>query len=301
MVPEMEESVNILFGNIRGIIPLSRNKTKLNYLTDICQVHSNDILILTESHLSEKVKDCEIKINDYDIHRCDRNGRSHGGVLVYTRSKLKATNILEYNSNQCEMIIVWVKSLKTLIVNIYRPPNSGDPESFYQCLEAAQEQINKFGKTCEQYIVCGDFNFPHIEWPYGNLPNRDTTRDKEKKQATLLLDFMDINSFSNIITSPTRQRNIIDLMMVNNSDRFNVSDTIVNKVISDHNIMSIDMKAKYNMNQSYVKCNPYINSIFEYDIEIGDDSDEWSQFYNDILDEAMSWDNIADDDPNSQI
>ena len=69
-------------------------------------------------------------------------------------------------------------------------------------------------------IICGDFNFPHIEWASGHMSNTDTTKDKDKKQAALLLDFMDINSFNNIINSPTRLKNIIDLMFVNNGDRF---------------------------------------------------------------------------------
>ena len=41
------------------------------------------------------------------------------------------------------------------------------------------------------------------------MKNRETTKDKEGKQAANLLDFMEINSFSNIINTPTRIDNII--------------------------------------------------------------------------------------------
>ena len=41
------------------------------------------------------------------------------------------------------------------------------------------------------------------------------------------------------------------------------------------------------MNQSIEKCSPYINSIFEYDTEISNYSEDWKNFYNEIVDGAM--------------
>ena len=47
------------------------------------------IIVLTESHLSGDIKDCKIRMEGFDIHRCDRVSRSHGGVLVYTHMDIK--------------------------------------------------------------------------------------------------------------------------------------------------------------------------------------------------------------------
>ena len=82
-----------------------------------------------------------------------------------------------------------------MCICIYRPPNSGDSNSFQDCLDIIQDQINIYGKSCQQFTICGDFNFPQIKWPEGYMKNRETTNDKEGKQAAHLLDFMEINSF----------------------------------------------------------------------------------------------------------
>ena len=211
MVHELEETVeSFLFGNIRGIMPLNNNKVKLNFLSDCASINNNLIVALTESHLSCNIKDCEVKFGDHDIHRCDRESNNHGGVIIFSKKNSKTTKILEWRNEQCEVVGVFIKSVKTLFFCVYRPPNSGSYDTFSECIDMIQNSINEYGGQCDQYIVCGDFNFPYINWPSGFLKNRVNTKDKDRKQAALLLDFMDINSFSNVISSPTRNDNIIE-------------------------------------------------------------------------------------------
>ena len=78
-----------------------------------------NILALTESHLSEEIMDCEIKINGFDLHRADRTWTSHGGVIIYTKSELKAIKLCEWKNAQCEFIAVLVKDIKCLILCLY--------------------------------------------------------------------------------------------------------------------------------------------------------------------------------------
>ena len=110
-------------GNICGLYPKT-NKTKTNYLYDTASSENAKIIVLTESHLSSDVKDCEIQMDGFDVHRCDRAIRSHGGVVVYTHKDVKGDKILEISNSQCELIAVLVKKLKCLILGLYRPPQS---------------------------------------------------------------------------------------------------------------------------------------------------------------------------------
>ena len=73
-------------------------------------------MALTESHLSDDIKDCEIKIKGYDIHRADRERTSHGGVIIYTKTELKAIKIGEWKNSQCEVLAVAIKEIKCLII-----------------------------------------------------------------------------------------------------------------------------------------------------------------------------------------
>ena len=107
----------------------------MNFLTDLSVINNSQTITMTESHLSDQIKDCEINIPGFDVHRSDRCDRSNGGVVIYTKSEVKATQILEWNNEQCESVGIWSKVLKTLLICVYHPPNSGNNESFSQCLD----------------------------------------------------------------------------------------------------------------------------------------------------------------------
>ena len=95
MVPEVEgPPINLLFGNIRGLMPLCRKRSKIEFLSDIASISNNKMIILSESHLSDKIKDCEISIDNYVSHRCDRKDGTHGGVIIYTAKDIKATKVI---------------------------------------------------------------------------------------------------------------------------------------------------------------------------------------------------------------
>ena len=55
----------IVTGNIYGLYN-SRNKHKLGMLSDIASERNASVLLLTETHLIEEVRDVEIQINGFD-------------------------------------------------------------------------------------------------------------------------------------------------------------------------------------------------------------------------------------------
>ena len=54
---------------------------KIKLLKDLVIEKNCFIVCLTESHLSDEIKECEVKILGYDIHRSDRVRTSHGAML----------------------------------------------------------------------------------------------------------------------------------------------------------------------------------------------------------------------------
>ena len=74
--------------NIRGLkvahINCSGLFGKLTEITLILQETKTDILGITETHLSDKIKDEEIRIDGYNVQqRLDRSNQQGRGCLIY--------------------------------------------------------------------------------------------------------------------------------------------------------------------------------------------------------------------------
>ncbi len=84
------------------------------------------MIAVTESHLSDDILDAEVtrEIPGYDILRCDRLDRSHGGVAAYIRSDLSGDIIEKFSNGACEFLLVKIHKLKHLCAIIYRPPDA---------------------------------------------------------------------------------------------------------------------------------------------------------------------------------
>ena len=92
----------------------------------------------------------------------------------------------------------------------------------------------------------GDFNF--LRWPSKRIYSREEEpehKDKEKEQAKLLLEWAEHNFMEQVITSPTRKGNILDLVFTNSSNLVNNYTTIVNIAFSDHNILKLNLNYSY--------------------------------------------------------
>ena len=69
--PANNKPCTIISANIQGLY--NRNgRYKLKMLSEISSEENACIIVLTESHLKEEVKDAEIKITIYDHFRSDR-------------------------------------------------------------------------------------------------------------------------------------------------------------------------------------------------------------------------------------
>ena len=82
-------------------------------------------------------------------------------------------------------------------------------------------------------IILGDINLPGIDW--NNLTIRGSDH---KKSAQLLLTFMSDNLLSQFVDKPTRNNNILDLFLCNNSN-LPLHTTTEDTKLSDHKLITV--------------------------------------------------------------
>lgn len=116
----LHDHLNIMHVNIQSLLP------KLDILEAEMQYY--DIVVLTETWLSQNTKNPDISISNFDPpYRKDREGRPGGGVAIYIKSGIalhKQNNLVE-NNIEALCIEVSLRGHKFLLGGFYRPPNSG--------------------------------------------------------------------------------------------------------------------------------------------------------------------------------
>ena len=147
-----------------------------------------------------------------------------------------------------------------------------------------------------QIVFCGDMNFPFINWPEGNYIGRGSSKEKEKIQANIFLNFAENNGLYNIIQEPTRNNTVLDLFMVSSVEMFQLQNTIMNKKLSDHNLISISYDFNMKCADIDKRSNFYSRKIYEYEIDT--ESSQWCQFYDKLCEvsddtlDSLSYDDL---------
>lgn len=132
-----------------------------------------DLVICTETHVTDDILDSEISIPGFDILRCNSNSRRSAGVVVYTRIGLKVNTVGVYvQSNDCVIVFdVHNSSCRGRWYCLYHSPNSPH-SSFLDWFENIFEDNNVNGMVTH---VTGDFNINmHSNNQYPTYKNRLT-------------------------------------------------------------------------------------------------------------------------------
>ena len=90
---------------------------------------------------------------------------------------------------------------------VYRPPGFGSDAINYMSLLVAC--ISKYSNDKYTNILLGDFNLPDVDWATNCGPKHDV--------YAMFLTFMLENSYSQIVHFPTRDANILDLILTNDT------------------------------------------------------------------------------------
>ena len=127
---EYDSYSSCLLLNVQSINPSARSACswKVQYLEDTVEQKSVTICIpfiaITESWLKPYVQDAQVSIEDYNLHRCDRDTRVGGGVLLYTHRDLHITNTEVLDKDSCQLLMCTSEPSKIIVCVLNRPPSA---------------------------------------------------------------------------------------------------------------------------------------------------------------------------------
>ena len=128
--------------------------------------------------------------------------------------------------------------------------------------------------------MLGDFNFPFLKWTSKNnddFINDETIINDEKLQAKKLLKFAEDFFLEQYVKRATRNGNILDLVFTNNHELIRDYNIIINKKLSDHYIIKIDLAYKMESSTKRKKVNHCSTKIPEYDL-LNASEEQWLRF-----------------------
>ena len=156
----------------------------------------------------------------------------YGGVLFTYLNNFCCTEIDV--STPCEAIACKIdlsRNGRLIILTAYRPPNS-DREYMHNLCQFIEEIHNKY--IDDVMWITGDFNLSNIDW---NL-NSVTSNTYPLDICNMLIDVLSIGGFSQLVTTPTRGHNILDLFATNRPTLIEHLNVISG--VSDHEIIKVE-------------------------------------------------------------
>ena len=220
--------------NIAGL-STHRFKGKTKLLSEVAQNDNAIIISLTESHLTEDIREAEIHIPKYTHFRTDRsNHRKKGGVVTYVLNNFITEVLFSESNSYTEAHVLYIRQIETIFINMYRPP-ACPTNKFVDILTKIESVLDVLPTPTPTIVLSGDLNFPTITWDaesvYGGAAHM-------RHQAEELLRLAEDHCLTQIINEPTQGGNILDIVLTNNEDFFQ-NFTVHPTHLSDHNIVTI--------------------------------------------------------------
>ena len=239
---------------------------------------------LTETHLNSEILDAEINIPGYTPYRCDRIGRSHGGVCTFVRNDLVVTVLLKDSNSYCDTLVLKIHQMDLIMINFYRPPKCPS-NLFLQSLHKIKQTLHDFEhhtKKTHDVVLTTDCNFPEIQWAqktgHYKVSQSENRSGEESIQIKDFLKFADEFFLYQIVDTPTRRNNILDLVFTNSDDLINNYSVVCNERLSDHSVIQMKLNSATNVDiTSHKKKSFYTTKLSEYDFHSASD-EIWMRF-----------------------
>ena len=140
-----------------------RSEDKSREFSMFVREHNPDIILGTESWLSDDISDAEVFPKNYVTYRKDRSDRIGGGVFICVRDSIVSYKEDWNSDGKCEA--VWCrlvdKNQKTYLVGCFYDAPS-------DCLSSLSEFLTVLDHRAQLHnsrvLVGGDFNLPDINW-----------------------------------------------------------------------------------------------------------------------------------------
>ena len=134
---------------------------KTHELSIAVEIYKALILCITETHLSNEIKDAEIQLNNYQIFRQDRkSGKSCGGSCIFVHKTIEAEYLKDFSAPDSVGISVKLHNQCIKIVCVYRSQNLSPTER----LDLLHSIKSLKVETNEELHIYGDFNLPNVSW-----------------------------------------------------------------------------------------------------------------------------------------
>ena len=155
-----------ILANMQGLVGTTFNKSP--FLSDVTQNNKSIWCAVKETWLNPDILDSELlaHIPGYTLLRCDRAGRQRGGVCLLLREDLTGEVLNTISNGVCELLVVQVHQLNTVVAVCYRPPDTTLRE-FEGVLARLDEVLLDLPAPTPTIALMGDFNFPAsvVTWP----------------------------------------------------------------------------------------------------------------------------------------
>ena len=170
----------------------------------------------------------------YDIFRTDRALEQTGGGVMTTIKHnifIHSSQIISISTTSLEIVAVECtlpNHSKWLFICCYRPPDANNLNDF-------RSLCDNLLPNYEQIIIGGDLNFPNITWMESNYAG--------------FCDILDDYFMSQLCLLPTRDFNILDLLITNLPELVSISDVRNPSILgmsSDHRIIQFKISVSLN-------------------------------------------------------
>ncbi|KAI8506615.1 hypothetical protein Bbelb_160420 [Branchiostoma belcheri] len=145
-----------------------------------------------------------------------------------------------YYGDKCDQSQTLTQTARFCGHKLNRPPSDQG-----NSLDELDRSIGKMGAkiNSDNVIILGDFNTPGIKWETTVADNSQAYTG----QAEKLLNLMDTHGLFQTVQEPTRNGNLLDLVLVNNPN-INEKTTVV-PGISDHDMVLVDVNLALKQNR----------------------------------------------------
>ena len=213
---------------------MKQSVNKVRDLQNLVYSADCDVLAITETWLTSNVSNSELIPQGYTIHRMDRPGdKIGGGVLIAVKNSLSSSTCETLVTDEILAVNVTLnQNCNITFICTYKPPNANN-SLFNTNLQAV---LSSATKNNSKICLLGDFNFPHIRW------KNDGMGEPKSYDDTIFCETLEDFSFQqmNILPS-TRHGNVLDLILTNFTEHFQIKTDYDDEFRTDHRILNFNL------------------------------------------------------------
>ncbi|KAG5876716.1 hypothetical protein JTB14_010124 [Gonioctena quinquepunctata] len=179
-----------------------------------------DVLIFTETWLTDGILDPELNLSDFTIYRTDRSllyscATSGGGVLIAVKKRCNSR--LVPSSTDIKQLFVSITIGKELIIigSVYFPPKTA-PEKYMSFSDNVDSLVNHLQPT--QICLIGEFNLPHAAWSQNNFSSSTSPTERAPANESISIEIISnticLHNLFQINNILNNSNSLLDLVMI---------------------------------------------------------------------------------------